>query len=137
MDIKNNSGFTLSETMISLLVLLLIISLSFPLFHQLRSVHYEDELAIRQLFSYLQSEINESYNITTTSDSISFMDASGRMILIEQYQNLIRRRVDRVGHEPLLQDVEHMSITGNDQGLTIGIQAGEDVYLEKQIIFPK
>ncbi|MGP4074396.1 competence type IV pilus minor pilin ComGF [Halobacillus sp. K22] len=125
----HNRGFTLLETLISLVIISMILSLSFPLFRMMSNKDYYEELSVQQLFSFLQEEVNRSREVEVISNTILIKDAINRKIIIEQYQNLIRRRVDLSGHEVLLQNVEGIHITTHNHSIMVEVHMeGGGVY---------
>ncbi|MCA0970095.1 ComGF family competence protein [Halobacillus litoralis] len=129
----NNKGFTLLETLISLLTAMIILSLSYPLLKALDSPSYYQEQSARQFFQFVQEEINHSTQVSITGSSLSIQDGEGRTVTIESYGTNIRRRVDRRGHELLLRDVKsfHVMAEGGDVRISILMEGGLE--LEKQI----
>ena len=125
----HSQGFTLLETLISLIIISLILILSFPLFRIIHDVNYYEELSVRQMFSFLQEEVNRGREVAVISNTISITDAVHRKITIEQYQNLIRRRVNLSGHEVLLQNVEAIHLIDHSHYIRIKLQMeGGGVY---------
>ncbi|SFF54124.1 competence protein ComGF [Halobacillus alkaliphilus] len=125
----HSQGFTLLETLISLIIISLILILSFPLFHIIHDVDYYEELSVRQMFTFLQEEVNRGQEVAVISNTISITDAVNRKITIEQYENLIRRRVNLTGHEVLLQNVEAIHLTNHTRYIMIKLQMeGGGVY---------
>ncbi|ASF39900.1 prepilin-type cleavage/methylation domain-containing protein [Halobacillus halophilus] len=125
----HSQGFTLMETLMSLIIISLILILSFPLFRMIHDVDYYEELSVRQMFSFLQEEVNRGREVEVISNSIFITDAVNRKITIEQYQNLIRRRVNLSGHEVLLQNVEAIHLTNHTHYIMIKLQMeGGGVY---------
>ncbi|MCA1009670.1 competence type IV pilus minor pilin ComGF [Halobacillus halophilus] len=124
-----SQGFTLLETLISLIIISLILILSFPLFRTIHNVNYYEELSVRQMFSFLQEEVNRAREVSVLSNTIYIIDDINRKIIIEQYENLVRRRVNSSGHEVLLQNVEAIHVTNHTNSIMIKLQMeGGGVY---------
>ncbi|MBA2173608.1 prepilin-type N-terminal cleavage/methylation domain-containing protein [Halobacillus locisalis] len=132
----HHKGFTMMETLISLFIFLLIVSLSAPLLRLLDSASYNQELAANQLFQYIQMEVTQSQRVTTTPTSILLTDVNDRMISIEKYGNIIRRQVNSTGHEPLLKGVEEVLVDDHINGFIMKVRMKENERYSKFIFVP-
>lgn len=133
-NMKKNEGFTISEVLICLLVLLVVVSLSFPLMKLIKAPNYYEELSTRQLFIFIQDEINQSKESWITDNVLYITDFSDRLITIEQKGELIRRRVDSLGNEYLLREVDMVTMTAVQDGFSIKVRMESDNVYQKNII---
>ncbi|WP_198162774.1 competence type IV pilus minor pilin ComGF [Halobacillus mangrovi] len=124
---KSNKGFTLSETMISLTLLMIILSLSYPLLHSLEGPSYYKELSARQFFTFIQHEVQYAREASIEGNTFQIIDSRHRSITIEQYQNIVRKRVGGKGHESLLSKVKLFTVqqTGSDFLILVELEGGE------------
>ncbi|MGI8316154.1 competence type IV pilus minor pilin ComGF [Halobacillus mangrovi] len=127
MLLNSNKGFTLSETMISLTLLMVMLSLSYPLLHSLEGPSYYKELSARQFFIFIQQEVHYAREASVEGNSFQIIDSRHRSITIEQYQNIVRKRVGGKGHESLLSKVKLFTVqqTGSDFLVQVELEGGE------------
>ncbi|MGE8204498.1 competence type IV pilus minor pilin ComGF [Heyndrickxia sp. NPDC080065] len=111
--------------MLSLLLISMILSF-FPLFikvfeqinHSLSTEEdYEWNLFVIQLRKELR--ISDKWKVT---DNKLYLDVNDEKVMYEQYGNLIRRRVNEMGHEVVLQRVKAISITGDQNQIVFHVQ---------------
>lgn len=118
---SNNQGFTLLESLFSLLIVVIIASFIPLIFQSYQSIlkasdinkNYEWQVFLNQI----GKELNMSKQLTVSENSITF-PSSDKVITYEKYQNMLRRSVDKRGHEPLLTNIKRSTWTKlNDQQL--------------------
>ncbi|KHE70693.1 ComGF family competence protein [Halobacillus sp. BBL2006] len=133
MNYKSNKGFTLTETLISLILILMIVILSSPLFYALKNPSYDQELSARQLFSFIQHEVNLSRNTLVEENKLQIIDSRYRSVVIEQYQDKVRRQVGGTGHEALLSDVTVFTVMENGRNILVSVEMKGGEFYQKQI----
>jgi competence protein ComGF len=133
MNYSNKKGFTLTETLISLIVILMIVILSYPLFYALKNPSYDQELSARQLFSFIQKEVNLSRNTFVEENKLQIIDSRYRFVVIEQYQDKVRRQVGGTGHEALLSNVGFFTITDNGHNILVSVEMKGGEFYQKKI----
>ncbi|EUJ51176.1 comG operon protein 6 (ComGF) [Listeria rocourtiae FSL F6-920] len=107
--ISNKQGFTLLESLFSLLIVIIIASFIPLLFQNYASVlkvididkNYEWQLFI----NHTRKELNTGTQITVTDHKITFFSQS-KLVTYENYRNLTRRSINNKGHEPILTNVK-------------------------------
>lgn len=129
----DSKGFTMTETIISLLTVMVVITLSFPLLKSLKSPNYYQELSARQLFTFIQEEVNESTNVTFAPSKLTITDNLERSILIEHYNTIIRRRVNGTGHEVLLNGVVSFHIEDKTSYFIVSVEMEGGATYQKNI----
>ncbi|MBM7584605.1 competence protein ComGF [Bacillus pakistanensis] len=67
-----------------------------------------------------RNEFRGSYGIEYGKDSVSFIKGS-REVTYEKYGHSLRRRIDRRGHEIVLQDVKAVTISSLTNGVQITV----------------
>lgn len=127
MLLKSNKGFTLSETMLSLTLLMIILSLSYPLLHSLKGPSYYKELSARQFFTFIQQEVQFARKASIEGNTFQLIDSRHRTITIEQYQSIVRKRVGGKGHESLLLNVKLFTVqqAGSDFLVQVELEGGQ------------
>ncbi|WP_160911082.1 MULTISPECIES: competence type IV pilus minor pilin ComGF [Halobacillus] len=128
---SSERAFTLSEVLISLMVTMILLSISVPLFSLLKGYDYYSELTVDQLSAVIQWEINQCRSYNVSDHSISLIDKQNRHIVMEQYGGIFRRTVDGSGHEALLQDVEAVSFTHGFPSILMEVEIHDQPYTRK------
>ncbi|MBA3925377.1 competence type IV pilus minor pilin ComGF [Listeria rustica] len=105
----NKHGFTLIESLFSLLIVIIVASfipLIFQSYASVLKVMDIDKNYEWQLFmNHTKKELNTGTKLTVTDHKITFI-AQSKLVTYEAYQNLTRRSVDNKGHEPLLTNIK-------------------------------
>lgn len=137
---KNEQGFTF----ISMLLVLTLISISLPFLAYLtKSASYStnyDEIATNQFFQFLRDDVIHatSYRVKPSAPTILILElADGTTATIGQYKDLIRRQVDREGHEIYLRDIKEVAFSTYSYGIRASVTTLQGEYYEKKIIFYK
>lgn len=138
---KNEVGMTMIEMLITLSIFLIIASIMPSVFslwkkgNETAIIYEELTLFFAQLQTdsrgYLDFWTNESHTIIYFSNG----DASD-LIQYEQYQDKIRRRVNRTGHEVFLQGVQAFHVEESSIGLFIQVTSVDGTIHEKKLILP-
>jgi competence protein ComGF len=123
--VKQSSGFTLIEMLITLSCFLIIVSF-FPVllnvkwFKEYQSERFnplEWQLFARQV----TVEIREAKEIELKNRTVHLYKVNGEKVSFEKYGNLIRRRVNGQGHEIILQYISDVHYKLEDNGLRIEV----------------
>lgn len=134
---KNEAGFTL----ISALVRLLIVTLTLPLLVMLLAKFsvktIEEPLSIQQFFFLLQMESNLAENVNISNPDRLNLYIKGDVISIEQYGNLIRRRVNAQGHEIYQRDIKDFKLTPLTYGVLVRITSLSGEQYERVLVTKK
>ncbi|GGF08070.1 hypothetical protein GCM10010954_03160 [Halobacillus andaensis] len=130
MHLYNERGFTFIETIISLIVVAILLSISLPTIKMVKSPAYFDELAVFQFFTFIEDEMNSSSNITVSERQILITDVDNREIKVSLYGDDVRRRVDEKGHELLIHDLKDITFSLQNHLLDIHVTTrnGDDYY---------
>ncbi|WP_433743116.1 competence type IV pilus minor pilin ComGF [Falsibacillus pallidus] len=120
----NEKGFTLVESLVVLLIFTIICSflpLIFSAFQSFRSfdpgIDYEWQLFLIQL----RNEAHEAERVSESEGKIIMQTTQGE-VLYEKYQTVIRRRVNQLGHEIVLQDIQSAELKLDSSQILISIQ---------------
>jgi competence protein ComGF len=133
--LKNEKGFSF----ISMFFALTIISMTLPIFAYLlqSTTHLSsnyNELSTQQFFQFIRDEVIHSNDIQLSENKLKLTQQDSE-ILIEHYGTLIRRQVDKKGHEILLQDIDQFSIESTSYGIRLKLKNTLGDSYEKVIVF--
>ncbi|UPM55686.1 competence type IV pilus minor pilin ComGF [Gottfriedia acidiceleris] len=105
----NEKGFTLLETLFSLVLFLMIISISTSSIKSFvkRNYSYEsvNRLELDNFIKEVQKEANKSISFTVHSDLLLFEEFNQVTISYRKYATIIRRQRLGLGHEIVLQNI--------------------------------
>ncbi|MHA6250979.1 competence type IV pilus minor pilin ComGF [Oceanobacillus sp. CAU 1775] len=136
----NKNGFTFITTLFMISILALTLPfLSYSLQAVGKSSNY-DELAIHEFYRFLRNELIESTSINIAGNNLYLtqeLDDEGEVnvAVISQYDSLIRRQVNNVGHEVLLFDISSVTFNEHPYGLNIVIVSKDGKAYEKTFAF--
>ncbi|MBO0447969.1 ComGF family competence protein [Enterococcus sp. MJM12] len=129
-------AFTLLECLIALLIFNLCLLLITGLF--LRTIRLKEHIMSREEQEFatfmfqLENELQNTSMISCTEAILKCKDQKGQTISIEKGQNMIRKKVDKLGHQPLLMDVYHLrfskDLTTKSVTLKVFFQSGRVCY---------
>lgn len=120
----NQAGFTLIEAMLSMIILTVIMSvvpLIFSAFTAIdRSVAVEEDYEWNLFLIQLRNELkNNDGNLV---NDIRLIILKGQnVIYYEKYGSTIRRRVNKMGHEIVLQNVGDMDFSNKDGSIVLTV----------------
>ncbi|RBW70580.1 competence type IV pilus minor pilin ComGF [Bacillus taeanensis] len=123
----SQSGFTLMEAMLAFSVICTI----FAFFPLVMNVFYEkksDGLNQKEVELFLNQagkEIREAKALNETWRKLEMINRNGETVTYERYGALIRRQVNGMGHEVMLQNVEGFSFSVSGEQVEISI-SGKD-----------
>jgi len=130
----HNKGFTFIEMILAFSVFLIIVSL-FPLFFQVLSHNGFVEERIQRMewevfISQLKKEVRMSDSVRIESNKL-MLKVEKESIMYERYGTNIRRRVDSLGHEVMLQDIKTVMFEKVIKGVRISV---EDKYNQNESV---
>ncbi|MEE6450414.1 competence type IV pilus minor pilin ComGF [Gottfriedia acidiceleris] len=106
---QNEKGFTLLETLFSLVLFLMIISISTSSIKSFikRNYSYEsvNKLELDNFIKEVQKEANKSISFTVHSELLLFEEFNQVTISYRKYASIIRRQRLGLGHEIVLQNI--------------------------------
>jgi competence protein ComGF len=123
-SLRKDEGFTLLESLIALFCIMMIVILFLQTATSLRllimpnqSFHLQEwELFLNQL----KKEVHNSTSITVQNNKLN-MISENNLILIENYNDKIRRRVNGQGHEVMLQNIISSEFEMRDSGIFVKV----------------
>lgn len=137
MDIKLNDkrGFTLYETIFSLFILS-IVALLIPLIVSYFKPPQHEKLHLKEVelfFIQISREIHHAKSAYVNNGELIVLLPNGDRASYEHYQNLIRRRVNKQGHEVLLQNIHSVHFEVNEKLVSIQIHGNQKQTFERKI----
>ncbi|MEQ6375920.1 competence type IV pilus minor pilin ComGF [Bacillaceae bacterium S4-13-56] len=137
---RSEKGFSLIETLLSLMITLIIMT-SLPflyrLFFSLDDLNNNQTIEVHQLFEFIYFEIKGSQKTNITSTQLLITKPSGEIVSIEKYGDIVRRRVNFTGHEPLLYSISNLRFSKPSQHeLSVLIVDKKGVSYEKSYHLP-
>lgn len=117
---RSENGFTLLEMLLSLMIFLLIMFL-IPMLLKTVLVwtttdktfnEFEWQVFVQQT----KMEIKESTELIVCDDLLSFIKNNGQVVTYEKYHDKMRRKVDGSGHEIILQNVNTIHFSPENNG---------------------
>ncbi|WP_110111305.1 competence type IV pilus minor pilin ComGF [Bacillus sp. CGMCC 1.16541] len=122
--IKKN-GFTLVEMLISFAYLLLIVSF-IPIIMTIIKETHNETLALTNIeweifVSQLTFEYREAQDVRVDPSTLTFITFDHKQVTYERYQDKVRRRVNKLGHEVLLQKIDQIKYKQTDNLLHVEV----------------
>ncbi|MGV3464121.1 MAG: competence type IV pilus minor pilin ComGF [Heyndrickxia sp.] len=119
---KNEKGFTLAESIITLMIAVTILSM-IPLVmkgfnHINHSLSTEDSYEWNIFLMQLRREIRNCSEVNSLGNKL-ILQVNGEKVSYELYGLLLRRRVNDTGHEVVLQKVKKAEFTMMDNHITL------------------
>lgn len=135
--LKNNLGFTYTNFLLHMLIFT--ISLPVLLFGlaKIKVIPSEESLMIHQLFFMLQNDVYTATDVIYEDDRLYFYLDTGEIAFIEKYQDTLRRRVERKGHEIYARNIQTFSLQSVPYGVIVTIETTKGgVYKRTLVTIP-
>lgn len=132
--IKNRWGFTLISTLLAITIISLTLPLLTPI---IKAVSYQTTYYLtstEHFFFFIYQKILQSDYFYVKNNRLYFKNKNGQLIKIEKYGSVVRRQVDRKGHEIYLRDVENFTIKQLDHHIFIEVHLKSGEVYEKTFI---
>lgn len=131
---NDESGFSFASSLLALFI----ISLSLPLLvfamAKIRVLPSEESMMMHQLFFMLQNEVNQAVEVYHDDKRLYFRLTTGETAFIEQYQDVLRRRVEQKGHEIYARNIESISLTSVPYGIIVTIKTKRGGLYERTLV---
>lgn len=124
------NGFTLISTLISLMLVLISLPLIYQLVYEVKSIS-KSELSPYKFMVFIKDDIHRSEKMIAKDNKLYFYLASEEIAVIEQYGELIRRRVDNLGHEIYLREIKNLQTENLEHGVKVIINSKNGEKYEK------
>lgn len=129
-------GFTLIEVILSLFFLMIIVSfipMMIQFVPQLRTVETVAEKEVRLFLNQLAMEVREARTVTISGTTLTLVKPNGQIITIEKYNNHIRRKVDRQGHDLFIQNIAYVGYEYVANGVSVTIKDHRGIEYRRRI----
>lgn len=123
-------GFTLISTLIALTMVLISLPLLYHLLYEVKSLT-ELELSPYKFMMFITDDIHRADVILAKDNKLHFYLPSGEVAIIEQYDQLIRRKVNNRGHEIYLRDIVLFETNHLETGVQVKIELKDGEQYEK------
>lgn len=126
--LRKDNGFTMIEMLISLVVFMMLAFLVSQIFLTVReNITKKDQLHLKEweIFSIqLKNEIRNSKDQSVINNKL-YLLTRGNIVTIEHYKNIVRRQVDGMGHEIMLQNVADFQVKQDGSAIIIQVTDNE------------
>lgn len=128
-NIKNafihEKGFTLIEAMMSLMILSVIMFFLPLIVHSFtavdRMVHISEDFEWNLFLVELRNEIKKADNIAILQDRL-FIYKGELITMYEKHRDTIRKKVNNLGNETVLQNVQSLGFTIRDDSVVMSVE---------------
>ena len=127
---KREQGFTLVSTLISLSLVLISLPLIFELLYEVKNIS-KLELSPYKFMLFINEDIHRSEQFISKNNKLYFYLSTNEVAIIEQYGDLIRRKVDNRGHEIYLRNIDKFETINLDYGVKVIISLKDGEKYEK------
>lgn len=127
---KREQGFTLVSTLISLSLVLISLPLIYELLYEVKKIS-KLEITPYKFMLFIKEDIHRSEQLIAKDNKLYFYLSTDEVAVIEQYGDLIRRRVDNRGHEIYLRDIVKFETDNLDYGVKVTIRLKDGEKYEK------
>jgi competence protein ComGF len=122
--LRKNDGFTMIELLFSLLILMttsLFVLQLFSIIHtQMRSVDKLHPKEWEVFTMQMKQEVRSSKAQDVMGNKLYLLSGE-QLSSLEQYEDKVRRRVDGMGHEVILQNISEFRVNKDDSVIVINI----------------
>lgn len=131
--LNQTDAFTIVELLIALTVISLILVISPTVWINLNHQPQTERYSVQQFFHAITDEIQTNRLAEQAHDKLVLSNLANEQIVISKYQDLIRRQVNRTGHEILLRDVKQFLVYYSDDYVEVMITMNSGEVYEKTI----
>ena|SRR5690625_4959138 len=132
---KDPAGFTLVSNLLALTLIFIAVPFIGGLIETIKQPTAYEELSVNQFFYHFQQEFSNTKSIHVQGEKIELVTINDRVILYEKYNDVIRRRVNKEGHEIYLRDISDVSFKYLENGVEIQVLTTEGNRYEKYFMF--
>lgn len=134
--LTNEKGFNL----VTLLTMISLIFITLPFFGYVLQITTKpsdsyEELSVHEFFRFIRDDIISSHSYFIKKDALHLIQEDDAIVIISQYDNLIRRQVENRGHEIYLRDIEGLEFYSQPYGIKIVITVEEGARFERTFTF--
>jgi|SRR5690625_2578438 len=130
---RNERGITYISMLLSIVVIMITLPLLIHFYSYVDTQKLNDDLIVQQFFVLVRNDILASEYVDYNQNILYCHLITGEVARIEQYQDVIRRRVDARGHEIYMRNVESFALQPVSYGINISITTKDGEEYEKTI----
>lgn len=119
--------------LLSIVVIMITLPLLIHFYSYVDTQKLNDDLIVQQFFVLVRNDILASEYVDYNQNILYCHLITGEVARIEQYQDVIRRRVDARGHEIYMRNVESFALQPVSYGINISITTKDGEEYEKTI----
>lgn len=123
--LRKDEGFTLVEMLVSLVIFVVISSFVLNLFTFIKTnIAEKSSLNPKEwevFINQLNQDVWQSASRQATDNKL-YLVVGSDVVLIEQYQDKIRRRLNGTGHELVLQNIKNFMVDSDGNRVTITVE---------------
>lgn len=131
MVLTNERGYTFLHTIFALLIITVTFPVLIYLFQIIEVKSDENDLSVMQFFIILRNHILTAESTSALGNTFYFHLETGETVTIEQYDDVIRRQVNGLGHEIYLRNVQQFTLEPLDYGTKVYVTTLEGKTYEK------
>ena len=130
---KIETGFTLVELLISISFMSFLLVLTLPVWQLLNHQSQIERYSVYQFFHVVTDEVQQNQVMNGPKYELNLKTSGNDEITLSRYHEIVRRRVNRTGHEVLLRDVSHFEISYSEHYITLILIMKSGNHYEKNI----
>lgn len=125
MMLRKDSGFTLVEMLVSLVIFITIASFVLNLFTLIRTNTMEKSSMNEKEWEIFINQLKRDVWQSKTREAVNnqlYLTVGEDVVLIEQYQDKVRRRLNATGHEIALQNIRSFEVISDGTAVTVTVE---------------
>lgn len=141
LNLNDERGVTYAEALLTLFITFIILG-GIP--YSLKAIWIysqhspQKDVAVYQFYHFVEQDLYTTTSITILDEGVRLYKQDGDIIDIEQYGNIIRRRVNERGHQWLLQDVQSFQAQNTKDGFVLTLtREGGGFYQKRFNLYTK
>lgn len=131
--LNNERGLTFMNMIVTIMIISITLPLLVSIFNIIHIESDEDDIAVMQFFVYLRDDMLYAESMTVADNKLYFILPTKEIATIEQYNDIIRRRVNGLGHEVYLRNIKDFKLERLDFGTKVNVITEEGKTFEKII----
>lgn len=133
MILKDKNGFTMIEQIFTLMIILMLLPIVQLLILYVHSPTDKFNVEMNDAANAIFQMVLSGYDVNVVDNRLRFKNQNNQTVLIEKYNQLIRRRVDGEGHEIISRDIKQLIFSMDKDILSFEITMKNNENIKKQI----
>lgn len=130
----NNKGVTLLEVLFSITIYMVIIMTIPSILKFINVEHKLPSYEVELFYQQIGIDIREATHIEVHHEqTLLLYKPDGSVVKLEKYQNVIRRRVNNLGQEVLVQNIKSISFFIKNNGVEVVLMDREDNLYKRRL----